>query len=59
MTKEELARIREIHDRLDALDAAGQHEDAEIFYRKHAPAFQWDRNGNFIGTVQHENGWTP
>jgi hypothetical protein len=59
MTKEELAYIRKIHDKLDALDAAGKYDEAEAFFKKYRPAFEYDRNGRFIGEMRNENGWTP
>ena len=59
MTAEELAYIRKIHDKLDALDPAGKYDEAEAFYKKHRPTFDYDRNGNFIGEMRNENGWTP
>jgi hypothetical protein len=59
MTAEELAHIRRIHDKLDALDAAGKYDEAEAFFKKHRPAFDYDRNGNFDGATRNENGWTP
>ena len=58
MTADELAHIREIHDKLDALDAAGKHDEAEAFYEKHGAAFEYDRNGKFVGKMLNENGWT-
>lgn len=59
MTAEELAYIRKIHDQLEALDAAGKDDEAEAFFKKHRPAFEYDRNGKFIGGMNNENGWTP
>ena len=59
MTKEELAQIRKIHDKLDALEAAGKFNEADAFYGKHRPAFEFTRNGGWIGPVRYEDGWTP
>jgi hypothetical protein len=59
MTKEELDRIREIHDKLDALEAAGKYDEADAFYGKHRGAFNFTRNGGWIGPVRNEDGWTP
>jgi hypothetical protein len=56
MTKQEL------RDLLDAFEDASQREDedfVEELLAAHPCLLNYDYNGNYIGPVSNENGWTP
>jgi hypothetical protein len=60
MTREEkLKIIRKTHDQLEALYKAGLDDEAEAFWQANWWLLDHDYNGNWIGSVKHENGWTP
>ena len=54
-------RIEEInmhHDRLEMLEYLGMFDDAENYMQENRWAFDWTRDGNYVGAVPNENGWT-
>lgn len=55
--KERLALIHMHHDRLDHLEQH-QPELVESYMEKHHWVFSHDLDGNWIGHVANENGWT-
>lgn len=58
MTKTDLTEINNIHDRLEQLEHNGRFEDADAYFDRHRWAFDYDRRGNWVGSVAGENGWT-
>jgi hypothetical protein len=51
--------INKAHERLEALEQQGRFEDANDYYQKNSWIFDFDRTGNWVGSVANENGWTP
>lgn len=58
MTQEDLDFIKSVHEKLEKLESAGLHDEAEMFYQKNRLAFRWDSKGNWVGSIPNENGWT-
>lgn len=58
MTHDDIAYINKIHDRLEELEQQGRFLDADEYFARHHAAFNYDRKGNWIGSVSNENGWT-
>lgn len=51
--------IKKAHDRLEALEQQGRFEDANDYHQKNSWIFDFDSEGNWVGSVANENGWTP
>ena len=51
------ADITAAHDRLELLEHEGRFADAEAFFAANRWAFDYDREGHFVGHVPNENGW--
>ena len=58
MTAQELTEIRNVYDKLDVLEMEGRFEDADKYFMDNRWFFNFDYNGNWIGSVANENGWT-
>jgi hypothetical protein len=59
MTREDLQIIQAAHDKLEQLEHSGRFADADAFFERNRYTFNFDRNGNWVGEVANENGWTP
>jgi hypothetical protein len=60
MTEREqlMADLLKHNDRLEALEAAGRHEDADNYLQKNRWILNYDDRGNWVGSVANENGWS-
>jgi len=47
------------HDKLEVLEHLGLFEDADKYFQDNRWAFDWTREGQYVGAVSNENGWTP
>lgn len=47
------------HDNLELLEHEGRFKDADQYYEDNRWAFDWTRDGQYVGAVPNENGWTP
>jgi len=57
MTPEYKAIINAAHDQLELLEHQCRFVEADAFFAANRPAFNYDRDGNWIGDVSNENGW--
>jgi hypothetical protein len=46
------------NDRLEALESAGRHVDADNYLQKNRWILNYDDRGNWVGSVANENGWS-
>lgn len=53
-----LKEIQDAYDKMDVLEMLGRFHDADKFYENNFYLFQYDYNGNWIGAIPNENGWT-
>ena len=58
MTAELKAKINAAHDMLEMLEHQCRFVEADAYLEKHRALFNYDRDGNWIGAVANENGWT-
>lgn len=58
MTDNDLKYLRATHDRLELLEHQCRFAEADKFFEDNRAAFNWDRDGNWVGSVANENGWT-
>jgi len=50
--------LNRIHDAIEALEAKGRIADAANMLDANAWVINYDRAGNWVGSVAHENGFT-
>ena len=58
MTPELKAEISAAHDTLELLEHQCRFDEADAYLEKNRFLFNYDRKGNWIGSVKNENGWT-
>ena len=58
MTHDDIAKINAAHDQLELLEHQNRFVESDAFFAANRAAFDFDRNGSYIGTVSNENGWT-
>ena len=52
------AEINAVHDMLEMLERQCSFVEADAYFKKNRALFNYDRDGNWIGAVANENGWT-
>ena len=57
MTKVCLKEINAAHDKLEQLEHSCRFVEADAFFYANRAIFNYDREGNWIGAVDNENGW--
>lgn len=59
MTRIELiSELNRINDEIEALECRGRIDDADNLFEANRWIIDYDRAGNWIGSVPNENGWT-
>lgn len=58
MTNVDLKEINAAHDKLEQLEHFCRFAEADAFFYANRDIFNYDRDGNWIGPVSNENGWT-
>ena len=59
MRQNRMDEINMHHDKLEVLEHLGLFEDADTYFYDNRWAFDWTRDGQYVGAVPNENGWTP
>ena len=61
MNNHQKAEIRVAHEELDRIEESHGYDSAEFkrFLDKHHCHLSFDLDGNYVGSVADENGWTP
>ena len=58
MTAETKSEITAAHDKLELLEHQCRFVEADAFFEANRPMFNYDRDGNWVGSMVNENGWT-
>jgi hypothetical protein len=58
MTREQKKAFDEINARLETLEHAGRFADADALLESNKWILNYDNDGNWVGAVANENGWT-
>lgn len=58
MTSEERKKFDEINDRLEFLEHHQRFAEADALLLQERWILNYDSNGNWVGPVANENGWT-